>query len=300
MRQHPPTCPALLLLACLLAAPAVGEPLTDEDVVVMFAQGMPTAQIVAKIRSSEVEFDLAEEMLSELRIAEVPEKVIEAMIARQAELHAPEVEAEPEADAVSGPTLRLRLNPEWEPKKDQLRPMVRVYDAIDPQIVERLRLRETDRVLTQLAIVLLCRTADHVPDHWRGKTPLGRDFVAAPRHRLLAFVPGGEKVDVGKMRNMLSKLALVPGERDAAADLRLLVLEVPETIEVPLEAGVAHDLTLGIAFEVGDRYYLGNWEEKDGVVLDEAGELVLDAVLRSKGKSANDLRIRFLEPAETE
>ena len=292
----------LLLLAGLLAVPAAAEPLTDEDVVILFAQGTPTAEILTKIRSSDVAFDLEQAMLSEMRLAGVPDEVIQAMIARQAELHPPEgvdVEPEPTENASPQPTLRLRLNPEWKPKEDQPRPVVRVYDAIDPQIADRLRLRETDRVLTQLAIVLICRTADHVPDHWRGKTPLGRDFVAAPRHKLLAFVPGGEKVDVGKMRNALSKLGLVPGERDAAPDLKLLVLEVPETIEVPLEAGVAHDLTLGIAFEIGGRYYLGNWEDKNAVILDETGDLILAAVLRSKGKSAEDMRIQFLEPVET-
>ena len=82
----------------------------------------------------------------------------------------------------------------------------------------------------QLAVVLLCRTATHVPDHWRNQTPLGRDFSSVPRHRLLAFLAGARKTKAGKIRQSLSKLALSPGERESTPELAVLELEIPETV----------------------------------------------------------------------
>ena len=130
--------------------------------------------------------------------------------------------------------------------------------------------------MTNLAILLACRTADHVPDHWRSKSPVGRDFLSMPRHRLLAFVAGAG-----------------PGEADESdEEQQILELRVPETIEVDLEPGVAHDLTLGVAVEIEGRYYLAVADEWDGLILDGKRDLAAEVV---GGPRRQRIEVHFLE-----
>lgn len=290
------------MLACCLvtglsAAQDGQAPLRDEDVVRLLVSGTPVGELIERVRSSTVDFDLSEEMQVELRRAGVPEELLRAMIERQAELHPPEPAPAPAAEARPGPILRVRLNPDWEPKEEQPRPLLRVLDAVGPEAVEALRLRPHERQIRDLAIVLACRTATHVPDHWRNQTPLGRDFTAAPRHRVLAFLAGAEKGKAGTLRRSLSKLALVPGERDSAPELGVLELAVPEQIEVELSAGEAHDLTLGVAVQIDERYLLVAQDGWDGLVVGEEG-LVVEAKLSSPRPELSALRARFVKPKD--
>ena len=260
-RRHP-LCVALLGLAGLsivLSAGRTAEAMRDEDIVVLFVGGATAAQIIERIHAAEdVAFDLSEEMIAELRIAGLAEEVIQAMIARQNELHPPEPEAEPIVVEVDTNLLTVILNPPPETEEERPRPSLRLAATIGAATSEALRLRATDARFTDLAIALICRTPTHVPDHWRSQSPLGRDFISAPRHRLLAFFPG----------------AAVEGDQ--------LVLEIPAQIEVKIEPDETHDLTLAIAAEAEDRFFLIASDGWDGLVLDAAAG-TLTAELTGEG-----------------
>jgi hypothetical protein len=292
-----------LLVCCLVPglSGAGGDtgPLRDEDVVRLMVAGTPVERLIERVRTSEVDFDLSEEMLDELRRAGVPEELIEVMIERQRELHPPLEAPEPEAvETAAGPVLRVRLNADWKPEEDRPRPVLRVLEDVPPEAAEALRLRPHERRLTDLAIVLLCRTATHVPDHWRNQTPLGRDFNATPRHRLLAFLPGAQRTTAGKLRQSLAKLAMLPGERESLPEIGVLELAVPEQLEVELAPGEAHDLTLGIAVQVGaERYLLLAQDGWDGLIVGDE-DRVIDAKLGSSKPDLSALRVRFLEPEQ--
>ncbi len=73
----------LLLALLLLAGPSLGqeasETLTNEDIVRLTRSGLPTSVIVAKIRSSGIDFDTSVDALVTLSEAEVAAEVLEAM-----------------------------------------------------------------------------------------------------------------------------------------------------------------------------------------------------------------------------
>lgn len=290
---------ALLPLIFSAAGAAAEEPerrMTDEDVVRLHVSGLPEERIVERIRASRTDFDLSDEMLQELRAAGLPETLVRAMVERQRELDAEKAAstAEPApAEPAPGPRLLVRLNPEWKPTENRPRPVLRVRDVIEPPVREMLRLRGNDARFTDAALVLACRTADHVPDQWRSKTPLGRDFIATPRHRLLAFLPGAARREAGRLREIASRIAVVPGERDGLPEPGLLELEIPPALEVELEPGVVHDLTLGVALQAEDRYYLIAADSWDGLVLPETG-LTIDAEIESGGGGdPTSVQVRF-------
>ena len=246
---------AALIGLSLLVAADDGDVLHDEDVVRMHVSGTPAEELIRLIRERQVDFDISDEMRNELRLAGVPQPVIAAMVARQKELDA--AKAPPPLEEPPGlPRLTIRLNPDPD-AKDAERPPLRHPDRVPPAVAQDLGLGDEARV-TNLAILLACRTPDHVPDHWRSKSPVGRDFLSMPRHRLLAFVAGAE-----------------PGKADESDDeeQQILELRVPETIEVDLEPGVPHDLTLGVAVEIEGRYYLAVADEWDGLILEGSRDL---------------------------
>jgi len=253
------------------------EVLSEEDVVRLFVQGVPADELIRKIETSPGNYDLSDEMVEELTIAGIPEAVLAAMIRRQAETHP--VVSEAGAKTESGtPRLIVRLNPDWKPNGDETRPLLLALDAIGPELAEHLGTRSGDLPISDLGIALFCRTADHVPDHWRSKSPLGRDFVNTARHRMLAYISGAD-----------SKPA------DSLADLNVLSLEIPERLTVELEPGVAHDLTLGIVVRIGDRNYLMMADERDSVVLGESGDTTIRATLRAGSKNPLRARVEFLQ-----
>lgn len=295
---------ALSLLAAALAGPgpaAAGPdlPLTDEDVVRLHVSGMADERIIERIRASEVEFDLSDEMLAELRSAGLPETLLQAMIERQREFdaeHAPP--AEPDAvPPPAVPRLVIRLNPDWVPNDDQPRPILRVLDVIDRSTYELLRLRSDQPRFTDVALVLACRTPDHVPDQWRAKTPLGRDFINTPRHKLLAFLPGATRKEVGQLREFASRLALLPGEREGRPEPGLLELEIPAVIDVEIEPGLVHDLTLGVALQTEERYYLIAADLLDGFILPEDGATIEAEIDNGRGQDPTSVEVRFKRTA---
>jgi hypothetical protein len=279
-----------------------GPPLTDEDVVVAFISGTPVPEIIAKIRASNVAFDLGDEMLGEMRAAGLPRELIQAMVERQRELTAAQapVQESDDSAAETGATPRLQivLNPDFEPKQDQPRPVLRLHDQIDPQTYEYLRLRGDVSQFTDMALAVLCTTQDHVPDHWRSKSALGRDFVGTPRHKLLAFLPGAERKEAGKLAQVATKLMVSPGHREAVATPGVLGLELPPTIEFELEPEIVHDLTLGLAVQAADRYYLvaaDSWEE---LVVPATGLTIQAEIRAGKDDTIGAFEVRFLPPGE--
>jgi hypothetical protein len=271
------------------------ETINEEDVVRMFVQGMDEDTLIGQIETLPGQYDLSDEMLDELRIAGIPETVLQAMLRRQAELH-PAIE-EIEVGTANGlPRLIVRLNPDWKPGDDKSRPVLRALDSIDSDLAQTLGLRSVEDPITDISIALFCRTSDHVPDHWRSKTPLGRDFGAVPRHRMLAFHSGAQSKPASKLRNSLTKLIMAPGARESIADLNVLSLEVPDHLDIEVTAGVAHDLTLGIALRIGERNYLTLSAERSGVVVADSGETRVAAILRGGTKNPLKARVEFLEP----
>ena len=259
-----------LVLLGMVTAQDGTPPMTDEEVVRMFAAGRTTEEIISEIERRQPDFDLSPEMLEELRNVRLPEAVLQTMIARQAEKRQEEQAALELQEAASRPRLLLRLNPD-----EQQGATVSVVRRVDPQLAAEWELGNApeDRVIADLALFVACLKGDHVPDQWRSKSPLGRDFFSPmPRHELLVFV------------------STAPGEGAAGQDGRRVTLDVPPTIEVPLEAGESHDLMIGLALQVGGHYRrLRSDLWREVVVGDQ--ELVLPAVV--KGRSFRKIRARF-------
>ena len=91
--------------------------------------------------------------------------------------------------------------------------------------------KETEqREVKDVAVFLACSSPEHVPDLWRSKTPLGRDMVSVPRHEMLAFVAGD--TPAGKAPR----------------------LTLPERLEADVDETEPHDLILGVAARIGDRW----------------------------------------------
>lgn len=292
----------LLIVAPAARGPVAQEaeaPMTDEDVVRMHVSGTSEESILERVRGADVAFDLSEEMLDELRAAGLSETLIRAMRERQqavdAERAAP---AEPErAQPLPGPRLIVRLNPDWKPTEERPRPVLSLWDTIEPPLREALRLRESQPRFTDAALVLACRTQDHVPDHWRSETPLGRDFINTPRHKLLVFLPGAVRKEAGRLRGFAERLATVPGEREGVPPPGLLELELPAEIEVELEPGVVHDLTLGVALQTEGRYYLVAADSWDGFILPATGASIDAEIDGGRNHDAASVTIRFRRSA---
>ena len=88
------------------------------------------------------------------------------------------------------------------------------------------------RQVKDLAVFLACTTAEHVPDLWRDKTPLGRDMGGTPRHEMLSFVAGDTP------------------EGKAPA------LVLPDALRADVDEIEPHDLVFGVAARIGDRWYV--------------------------------------------
>jgi hypothetical protein len=287
-----------LLAAVALAVPAISgegtesDPLGEEDIVRAWVAGKPAEELVEWIRGAEVAFDLSDEMVSELRRAGLPEAVLQAMLASQEQPGvAGEAAVAPEPGVAA--TLTVRLNPQWKPTEKAPRPALRMLDAIDGRTRESLGLREGAEHFTDVAIFLICRTAPHVPDHWRMHSPLGRDFRSAPRHKMLVFVGGAERMEPGAAESLISRL--LPGSRTKPADSEAGVLElvVPAELEVELDPLTTHDLTLGIAVQAADRYYMVAADSWDGVEVAAGGVELLAELSGTDGGGPGDLAAEF-------
>jgi len=282
------------LLLCV--GPVIAEDakvLTEQDVVLLHVRGMPADELIRKISESEVEFDISEEMLEEMRIAGIPEEVLAAMKRRQASV-AP---APPPGTAVlvheGGAKLVVKLNPDREPGEKPA--TVTALNLVDPRLAEALGIRSGEPTITDLAIGLYCRTPDHVPDHWRSKSPIGRDFNIA-RHVMLEFITGASSEPAAKWRDSLSKMVKAQVWRESMAELQLLKLEIPDELVVELEPGVGHDLSLALAMTIGGRSYVALFDQIDGVVVEEGEEKTLLADLSSRKKDPLKATVSFRDP----
>jgi hypothetical protein len=256
---------ALALVALAAAGEPAEPPLREEAVVRRFVAGASSRELIAWIRSRPVDFDLSPEMLDELRLAGLPEDVVRAMVERQAELRPPPAAAEPAVEARVLLRVRLHDGP------DDPSAVLRVPAAIDAGTAERLQLAAGVERFTDVALVLACRTAEHVPDQWRSASPLGRDFVSMPRHELLAFVAAGP-----------------PGAEPPAGPA--LRFELPATLEAWITPGTAHDLLLGVALEAGGRFLLVAADTLEGVIVEQQAER--RAELRTRART---IHVRWLE-----
>lgn len=187
---------ALALLAGLVAGrPRRAEaslqtpPLTNEDVVRMTMTGVPEKEVLAGIESRVVDFDLSTDMIRELRVAGVSDRVLEAMRRRQAAMPRSEPSPAPRPAPEQMGSLRIEFAADAEDDKPSERSAIALKKL--PKGLERQGGEEVGE-MSDMALAVLCTTADHVPDHWDTRSPL----QGAPRHELLQLVPGSatEKV----------------------------------------------------------------------------------------------------------
>jgi hypothetical protein len=267
-------------------APAA-KPLRNDDVVRMLVAGRSVAGVIAAIRAADAQFDLSDEMAEELRLAGVPSGVIAAMAARQREID----KTRPRAAAAPEPVV---------PGKVAVVVTLSAGGAVKLEIPGRLGgdsakalqlgMSDEERTVTDVALFLACRTPDHVPDQWRSESPLGRDFVSAARHRMLGFHPGAAKPS-GKARDDGKSKG---GERGRAdREPPSWILDLPIDLRADVEPGTIHDLAVGIAIRVGDRYLEIAEARKDGFVPEEGGVPLRATVSLATGKERGALTIRF-------
>jgi hypothetical protein len=253
---------ASIVALALLLAPDIPAVLHVEDIVRWHVASVPEGEIVARIHSSAVEFDLSDEMIEELRLAGLSDSILTAMHERQAELHpatpGPSATPEPATSLV----LRLRGTKAGAPAHLSL------PTQVPPAIASRLSLEDKAPVVTGLALYAACLRATHVPDHWRAESPLGRDFATMPRHQMLLFLP-----------------------LDAHAD-KTITAELPPSIEVPLDPSDTHDVDVGVAARIGDRYYRLESDTWKALALAEHPE-GLEAEV---GSGPSGPHVRFLRP----
>lgn len=259
-------------------APAV--PLTDEDVVRMVASGRSADEIVRLVESSAVRFDLSDEMIAELRLAGVPERVVAAMRARQErETPAASRPAEP-ASEDRRPELRVVLSTGRDGRKAIWAP-----DRLDDPTARALQVGSgpEERRVGGVALFVACTTPDHVPDQWRSSSPLGRDFVSMPRHELLALHTGALRVPASDVpRSMRSAFR----RRGDEADPGWLRLDLPAELGARVSPAVAHDLVVGVAWLVGDRYLVVARDERSDVQVEPAGRTIRGSVTGDPSGSA--------------
>lgn len=262
-------CGLLLTSTGLLPSILAGddEPMTLEDVVRLFVQGSSTEDLIRRIETSQVDFDLEEEMLDELRLAGLAEEVIEAMVQRQQQLHPPETpEAELAQEEVvpqSGLTVRLTLQGGTKFRKGDLDRGMRVADHVPPDTLKQLGVRDPEARITNVAFYVACHSSTHVPDHWRGQTPLGRDFNSVTRHKMLAFHSEAITDDAGLEK---PSPAAEDGATPKTGEWTVLNLEIPEQIAVELDPAEEHDLSAGVAVQIDGRYYRVVSDETEGFV----------------------------------
>jgi len=244
----------------------------------MLVRGVPNEEILIAIRTRPGLFDVSPDMQEELRLAGVSDELIQAMIDRMAELNpAPESTEDPveelQETAVSVPALRVWLDPQPEDGKPTI---LRVQGLVNFNLREAWQLDAAAEgtAFEDLALFVVCRTATHVPDHWRSKSPLGRDFVSMPRHRMLLFLTAAEE------------------DREAVADGNLK-LELPPSLEIDLSPGEAHDLSLGIALQVAGRYLRWTDDTWDELTLDPAGNEIRAEVQGRRDGQITGLEVRF-------
>ncbi len=218
---------ALLMLSVVAAGLAHGPPdsdrqLINEDIVRLVMTGTDQRVILQEIADRQVRFDLRRDVVNELRVAGVNDRIIEAMRIRQLDMKPADAPA-PGMAAPSTPdhhdhrpagSLQLTLTP---PAGDEKTSLPFAIHRL-PEGLESLPGVEVGRV-TDLALAILCRTTDHVPDHWDIHSPI----EAAPRHAVLLFRPGSTPDKIKKFDILRAVLDEIPLLRLAAGRHKLIV-----------------------------------------------------------------------------
>ena len=293
------TLAASILIALVFAAPAAvadggDETLRNEDVVMMLVGGEKPSRVIEVIRASVTAFDLSEEMTTELGLAGVPPAVLRAMRERQAAIDGPEPPPVDPLDQVPAPLspparggFRVTLEDADSPHDGQAGAsglVVALPGRVPDPVATALQLPADDgsRTIARAAIAVLCVEPRHVPDHWRSESPLGRDFLLSPRHTMIAF-------EVGR--------SSVTDRTTGGGGGGVLEVAFPAVVEGPLE-GPDHRIVVGLAIEIGDRWYL--IRSIDLGAPEESGAISrVDATIRVRSARVPTLE-QELERAETD
>jgi hypothetical protein len=248
---------ALAICAGAKALQADSPPLDNEAIVHMVMKGAPEAQILRAVESADsVAFDLAPDMVRELKAAGVSDRILEAMRRRHLQDNPPPA-APPEVSVPAG-TLRLRLSGGKPGEKAQGKPQPVVFEVIrkTPRWAAN-EMGMTQRAeVEELSFFAVCTTPQHVPDHWQDRTEL-KDFV---RHEKLLFRTGSR-----------------PGKSHG---FEVLSLDLPDSLDVSIPAGT-HRLVVGVAAKTGpDWHVLGSAERRD-LAVSSAGTVELPVKLHS-------------------
>ena len=263
----------LLFLAalCGVAAsrPAGSAPLTNEDVVRMVMTGTPETQVLAAIDSRPADFDLSIEMLQELRQAGVNGRILEAMRRRQAAMPRAEPTATPAPAAGRTGSIRVEFDAgsrDGSPSEHSAIALKRL-----PGGAPRRGGVEVGE-MTDMALAILCTTADHVPDHWDTRSPL----QGAPRHELLLFRPG-------------SATEKVKGHE-------VLYLDHPAAYEVQVPEGTHNIVVAAVGKQAGS----GTWRllESDGARLTVLPGRTTRVVLEVRSRIRGSAMIGFSVDSE--
>jgi hypothetical protein len=218
----------------------------NEDVVRMLVAGKPASAIVEAIhKAPAVDFDVSPEMITELQSVNLPSEVLAAMKARMADLERAKATEERVQAITPGPKLRIHFAGTTT---------LRLSDWGTAALGEKLQLdlRNTkDREIRDVAFFLACTTEVHVPDQWRSKTPLGRDF-SVPKHQMLFFQPGAAHLSASDVATALPEA--FRKTRDDGTAAGWFEVTLPPEIAVEVSTDEPHDLLLGIALDVQ-----GNW-----------------------------------------
>ena len=246
-RPAPRLWRAVVVLWALACVGAAEPPLTNEEIVRRVAAGEAEESLLEAIKSRPPAFALDDEMLEELALAGVPASVVAAMKAREAEVSP----APPPPERLRPGRVRVIVELD--------RRTLRVPDYANEDLKDRLNLsREVAaRRVDDLAVFLACGSAVHIPDQWRSKTPLGRDLSGVARHEMLAFVAG---------------------DTPSGSAPRI---KLPERIEAEVDDLEPHDLILGVAARIGDR-----WVELASARLEKRKVAEGDAPLAARIKPA--------------
>jgi len=281
---------ALGALACAsLPARTADAVLTDEDIVRMVLTGTPEKTILERIRTEPSDFDLSEEMVSELRIAGLSRSVLQAMQDRYDELNP---EPEPDEGVAAEVTLPPALVIHFPSRKEDqpLEPLV--FPGLVPRALEEflgLDGGDTDLKTTGAALFVACTSATHIESHWRGRSPLGRDFNSMPRHELLKFYPEFE-IDRTFLQKLAEKVSKKE-EEEEESPAYVVRLTLPESIRLELDTTEPHDLLIGVAIETGQRYMaLATLEIPQLSVGPEGAELSVAVSQKSRPSFRIDLK----------
>jgi hypothetical protein len=245
---------ALLLLLTVAGAderPPSSQLLTNEDIVRLVVNGTSERVILEEIAARPVDFDLDEGVVVELRLVGVNDRLIEAMRVRQRDMSA----TAGEDDAPSGSenhrspvgyVVVVLGDGQAATEEDDSTPFA--IRAL-PEGVKRPPGMEVGRV-SDLALAVLCRTPDHVPDHWDIRSPIEQ----APRHGVLFFQPASRPDKVKKFEVLRLDLTTTPpielaeghhslivalAGRSAGSGAWHLLASDPITVDVP-PAGTLH------------------------------------------------------------